>query len=61
VQKHFEGALGADDFMTRVEMALYAFGFTGDNSIGERALRQPWGPWMAARSRVPEGQLGARR
>ena len=35
VQKHFEGALGADDFMTRVEMALYAFGFTGDNSIGE--------------------------
>ncbi|EFN53712.1 hypothetical protein CHLNCDRAFT_8957, partial [Chlorella variabilis] len=33
VQKHFESALGADDFMQRVEMALYAFGFTGDNSI----------------------------
>ncbi|KAL4856957.1 hypothetical protein ACK3TF_002657 [Chlorella vulgaris] len=33
VQKHFEGSLGADDFMQRVEMALFAFGFTGDNSI----------------------------
>jgi hypothetical protein len=33
VQAHFESALGADDFMQRVEMALYAFGFTGDNSI----------------------------
>ena len=35
VQKHFASAVGADDFMQRVEMALYAFGFTGDNSIGE--------------------------
>ena len=35
VQKHFEGSLGADDFMQRVEMALFAFGFTGDNSIGQ--------------------------
>ena len=35
VQKHFPSSLGADDFMQRVEMALYAFGFTGDNSIGE--------------------------
>jgi hypothetical protein len=35
VQKHFDSALGADDFMQRVEMVLYAFGFTGDNSIGE--------------------------
>ncbi|EFN59671.1 hypothetical protein CHLNCDRAFT_33527 [Chlorella variabilis] len=25
--------MGADDFMQRLEMALYAFGFTGDNSI----------------------------
>ncbi len=35
VQKHFESAIGADDFIQRVEMALYAFGFTGENSIGE--------------------------
>ena len=34
VNKHFEGSLGADDFIQRVEMALYAFGFTGENSIG---------------------------
>jgi hypothetical protein len=34
VRKHFEAAMGADDFMQRLEMALYAFGFTGDNSIG---------------------------
>jgi hypothetical protein len=31
--------MGADDFMQRVEMALFAFGFTGDNSIGERSGR----------------------
>ena len=39
VQQHFESALGQDDFINRVEMALYAFGFTGDNSIGESSAR----------------------
>jgi len=34
VQEQFGNALGADDFIQRVEMALYAFGFNGDNSIG---------------------------
>ena len=34
VQKHFETSLGMDDFMQRVEIALFAYGFTGDNSIG---------------------------
>ena len=34
VQEQFGNAMGADDFMQRVEMALYAFGFNGDNSIG---------------------------
>ncbi len=34
VQEQFSNAMGADDFMQRVEMALYAFGFNGDNSIG---------------------------
>lgn len=38
VQKHFPEAIGADDFVQRVEMALHAFGFSGENSIGE------WGP-----------------
>jgi hypothetical protein len=30
----FPTALSVDDFMTRVEMALAAYGFTGANSIG---------------------------
>ena len=42
VQEQFGNAMGADDFMQRVEMALYAFGFNGDNSIG--AL----GGWLGA-------------
>lgn len=40
MQKHFTGALGADDFMLRLEKALFAFGFAGDNSIGERSFSQ---------------------
>jgi hypothetical protein len=35
VAKHFPLALGVDDFMARLEMALAAYGFTGDNAIGE--------------------------
>ncbi|KAL4436568.1 hypothetical protein ABPG75_003707 [Micractinium tetrahymenae] len=35
VQKQFPEAIGADDFVQRVEMALHAFGFSGENSIGE--------------------------
>jgi hypothetical protein len=49
VQKHFESALGADDFMQRVEMALYAFGFTGDNSIGEGWWLASGADWAATR------------
>lgn len=33
VLKHFPGALGVDDFMARVEVALCGYGFTGANSI----------------------------
>ncbi|KAL4426266.1 hypothetical protein ABPG77_009881 [Micractinium sp. CCAP 211/92] len=33
VQKQFPEAIGADDFVQRVEMALHAFGFSGENSI----------------------------
>ncbi|KAI8472832.1 MAG: low-CO2-inducible protein [Monoraphidium minutum] len=33
VLSHFPGALGVDDFMARVEVALAAHGFRGDNSI----------------------------
>lgn len=33
VNESFEGALGIDDFINRVEIALYSFGFSGDNSI----------------------------
>lgn len=34
ITRHFPNAMGMDDFMHRVEIALYAFGFSGDNSIG---------------------------
>jgi hypothetical protein len=33
VTKHFPLALGVDDFIARLEMALAAYGFTGDNAI----------------------------
>ena len=39
VQEQFASAMGADDFIQRVEMALYAFGFNGDNSIGEQGVQ----------------------
>lgn len=33
--QHFPTAMGVDDFIHRMEIALYAYGFHGDNSIGE--------------------------
>lgn len=33
VTEHFPSALGADDFLARVEVALHSYGFTGHNSI----------------------------
>ncbi|GLI71752.1 hypothetical protein VaNZ11_017071, partial [Volvox africanus] len=33
VTKHFPTALSVDDFISRVEIALAGYGFTGDNSI----------------------------
>jgi hypothetical protein len=40
VRSHFATAVGADDFMQRLEVALFAFGFTGDNSIGEWVAKE---------------------
>ncbi len=34
IAKHFPTAIGVDDFLNRLEVALFAYGFTGDNSIG---------------------------
>ena len=34
VVNHFNTAMGIDDFLHRLEIALYAYGFNGDNSIG---------------------------
>ncbi len=34
VLKHFPTALSVDDYVTRVEIALAGYGFTGDNTIG---------------------------
>jgi hypothetical protein len=33
IRKHFPTALGVDDFLSRLEVALYAYGFTGENAI----------------------------
>jgi hypothetical protein len=35
VQRYFPTSLGVEDFVSRVEIALSAFGFNGNNSIGE--------------------------
>lgn len=35
VSKHFPTALGLDDFMQRLDVALWRYGFQNDNSIGE--------------------------
>ena len=37
VTDHFPGALGVDDFLSRVEIALFDLGFSGENSIGKFA------------------------
>jgi hypothetical protein len=39
VAGYFPTALGVDDFITRVEVVLSGFGFTGDNSIGGELIR----------------------
>jgi hypothetical protein len=33
--------MGVDDFIARLEMALAAYGFTGDNAIGELQMLLP--------------------
>lgn len=38
ILKHFPTALGVDDFIARVEVALCYFGFTGDNTIGKYTI-----------------------
>lgn len=35
VNKSFPGSLLVDDFIHRLEIGLYSYGFTGDNSIGK--------------------------
>jgi hypothetical protein len=39
VRSHFPSALGVEDFTARLERALSAFGFNGENAIGEPARR----------------------
>jgi len=38
VSDYFPTAIGIDDFLHRLEIALYAYGFSGDNSIGMLAM-----------------------
>lgn len=35
VSQYFPRALGLDDFLNRLEIALFAYGFTGENCIGK--------------------------
>ena len=35
VNRHFDGSIPVDDFMSRVEMQLWSHGFSGENSIGK--------------------------
>ena len=39
IAQHFPTAIGVDDFLNRLEVALFAYGFTGDNSIGRVLTR----------------------
>lgn len=39
IAEHFPTAIGVDDFLNRLEIALFAYGFTGDNSIGVFSCR----------------------
>lgn len=34
ISRHFPKAMGIDDFLYRMEIALFGYGFDGDNSIG---------------------------
>ena len=50
VARHFGGALGVDDFLARLEVALFAYGFTGVNTIGAHGAQHshaPHGPCLA--------------
>lgn len=38
VRQHFPSALSVDDFMHRVEMCAFSFGFSGDNTIAMTCL-----------------------
>ncbi len=42
VTKHFQSALGVDDFIQRLEVALWAYGFKFNNSIGEPNASHSW-------------------
>lgn len=43
VNDYFPTAIGIDDFLHRLEIALYAYGFSGDNAIGMfSALTSCW-------------------
>jgi hypothetical protein len=55
VLRQFPNALGVDDFISRVEIALSAHGFRGDNSIGAARM----GADARARAaRLPRATLG---
>ena len=62
VLKYFPTALSVDDYMSRVEIALAGYGFTGDNSIAMSNLCRDEScmvsSWLRAASRRPPGGPG---
>jgi hypothetical protein len=56
VVKHFPTSMGVDDFMARLEMALAAYGFTGDNAIGECVHRNDQGTYHSMQAAIVRQQ-----
>lgn len=54
VRGYFPGALGCEDFLNRMEIALSTYGFNGDNSIGNVPSIPPLIPREVIRSRPPQ-------
>jgi hypothetical protein len=55
VLSHFPTALSVDDYMSRVEVALAGYGFTGDNTIGESRKRCQMTAAWCCHGRRPAG------
>lgn len=52
MNQYFPGSYGVDDFVHRLETALYSFGFNGDNTVGAHPrIRRHMSPCLASGER----------